>query len=349
MNTEGLRRAAYITVIALGILFGVYLAFKYAIVVLLPFLIATVIAFWVDKPAKKLSEKIGISVRVVRLLFTLFATLLTLGITVLSVWGIAVRLIDILQNGGLERIGEMFSLISDRLGGILGKIGEGLGDAVLTLLGSVAESLGSLVSTFARGIPRALIFLLVSVISSVYLSLDLDKISAFFRGFLSKRIIEFAVKIKESFLLTLVKYVRSYLCLMLLTFGVMLVGMLLLGRGEAFTLATVIALLDVLPVVGAGVILIPWAIYSFVSGGTALGIGLLLLYLVQTIIRQLAEPRILGKSLGVHPIITLFLLYVGYTLLGILGILLVPLFTVLIEVVVNKDNTAKVGKSPTAK
>lgn len=349
MNTDGLRRIAYITVITLGALVGTYLLFRYAFASLLPFLIAAVIAFWVDKPAARLSERLGISVRLLRLLLTLFATVAALGATALAVWGIAARLIDILQNGGLDKIGEMFSKITDGVGGILGKIGEGVGDAVLSLLSSVAETLGSFLSVFVGTIPRALLFLLVTVISSVYFSLDLDKIAAFFRGFLPTRVISLVGRVKSSFLSTLGKYLRSYFCLMLLTFGVMLVGLLILGRGESFLLAAVIALLDVLPVIGAGVVLLPWALYSFISGSVGLGIGLLLLYVIHTVIRQLAEPKILGKSLGVHPIITLVLLYVGYSLFGIFGILLVPIFTVLIEVTLNKENTPDVKESPVKK
>ncbi|MBR3680892.1 MAG: AI-2E family transporter [Clostridia bacterium] len=349
MNINGLRRTAYITVIIFGALLGIYLLFKYAFAAVLPFFIAAVIAFWVDKPAARLSEKTGISPRALRLLLTLLATLLTLSAVALAVWGIAARLIDILQNGGLDKIGEMISKITDGVGGILGRIGEGVGDAVLALLSSVAESLGSFVSVFVGGIPRALLFLLVTVISSVYLSLDLDKISGFFRGFLPARVTAVCAKIKASFLLTLVKYLRSYLCLMLLTFGIMLVGLVLLGRSEAFILAAVIALLDILPVIGAGAVLLPWALYSFATGGVGLGVGLVLLYVVQTVIRQLSEPKILGKSLGVHPIITLFLLYVGYTLFGIFGVILVPIFTVLIEVTLNKGDTADVNEPPVAK
>ena len=347
MNTDGLRRTAYITVITLGALLGIYLVFKYAFAALLPFIIAAVIAFCVERPARSISSRTGISKRILRLVLTLGATLAVFLAISLLVWGIALRLIDILQNGGVDRIGQMISRITDGVGGILGMIGAGVGDAVLALLSSLAESLGGLVSSFVGGIPRVLLFLLVSVICSVYLALDLDRIIAFFNGFLPPRATRFLAKIKSSFLATLVKYVRSYFCLLLLTFGVMLVGLLMLGRSEALVLSAVIAVLDVLPVIGVGAVLLPWALYSFITGGVGLGIGLVVLYVVHTVIRQLAEPKILGKSLGVHPIITLLLLYVGYTLFGVFGILLVPFFTVLIEVALDKENSTQVAK-PTA-
>ena len=347
MNTDGLRRTAYITVITLGALLGIYLVFKYAFAALLPFIIAAVIAFCVERPARSISSRTGISKRILRLALTLGATLAVFLAISLLVWGIALRLIDILQNGGVDRIGQMISRITDGVGGILGMIGAGVGDAVLALLSSLAESLGGLVSSFVGGIPRVLLFLLVSVICSVYLALDLDRIIAFFNGFLPPRATRFLAKIKSSFLATLVKYVRSYFCLLLLTFGVMLVGLLMLGRSEALVLSAVIAVLDVLPVIGVGAVLLPWALYSFITGGVGLGIGLVVLYVVHTVIRQLAEPKILGKSLGVHPIITLLLLYVGYTLFGVFGILLVPFFTVLIEVALDKENSTQVAK-PTA-
>ena len=131
---------------------------------------------------------------------------------------------------------------------------------------------------------------------------------------------------------------------MLITFAVMLVGLVILRQPYALLLALIIAVLDLLPVIGVGTVLVPWSVYELVLGDTGVGIGLLILFAVHTFIRQFAEPKIVGKNLGVHPIVTLSLLYVGYSLFGFVGLLLVPIATVLIEVTVGKKDSAKVNE-----
>ena len=102
-----------------------------------------------------------------------------------------------------------------------------------------------------------------------------------------------------------------------------------------------------LPIIGVGTVLIPWSILSFVSGDVSLGIGLLVLYVVCEIIRNIAEPKIVGKHLGVHPLLTLVLLYAGYTLLGFIGLLTVPLFAIIISVLFENNGSAKVDEGGT--
>ena len=88
--------------------------------------------------------------------------------------------------------------------------------------------------------------------------------------------------------------------------------------------------------------LVPWSILSFLMGNAARGVGLLVLLGAHEIMRQIAEPRILGKSLGVHPLVTLMLLYAGYSLFGFIGLLLVPAIGVLLSALFNKKNTTEV-------
>jgi predicted PurR-regulated permease PerM len=99
----------------------------------------------------------------------------------------------------------------------------------------------------------------------------------------------------------------------------------------AFLLALVTAVLDALPVLGVGVVLVPYAAISLISGNTALGVGLLLLYGVITVVRQIAEPRLVGKSLGLHPILMLVSFYAGWKLFGVAGVFIGPLLVMIIK------------------
>jgi predicted PurR-regulated permease PerM len=92
-----------------------------------------------------------------------------------------------------------------------------------------------------------------------------------------------------------------------------------------------------------GTVLVPWSILSFATGDKLLGIGLLVIFIVNTLIRQLAEPHIIGKNLNLPPIITLVSIYVGYSLFGIVGVVVFPLISVGILAALNRNNAAEVG------
>ena len=129
------------------------------------------------------------------------------------------------------------------------------------------------------------------------------------------------------------RYLRAYFWLFLLTLGELLVGFFLLGIRYAFLLALLTAFLDILPVLGVGVILVPFAVFLLAVGQTGRGIGLLILYAVITVVRQVAEPHLVGKSLGLHPILMLLSLYVGLGVFGVAGFLLGPAIALIAKAV----------------
>jgi len=121
----------------------------------------------------------------------------------------------------------------------------------------------------------------------------------------------------------------------------MLAGLLILRANNAVLLSVVIAILDLLPIIGVGTVLVPWSIVELLLGNTGMGIGLIILLIVHELIRQFAEPKIIGKNLGVHPIVSLLLLYVGYSVLGIVGILFVPIIAVAVNIYFDKSSIKK--------
>lgn len=123
-------------------------------------------------------------------------------------------------------------------------------------------------------------------------------------------------------------WLKAQLLLMLITFGELTVGFLLLRVELALLLAGVTALLDALPVFGSAVILVPWALFSFLSGDTLLAVGLLALCAAATLTRSLVEPRLVGSRVGLHPLAALGGMYVGFQAFGVAGMILAPLFLV---------------------
>lgn len=128
------------------------------------------------------------------------------------------------------------------------------------------------------------------------------------------------------------RYLRAYLILLAITFLCLFVGFSILGVDYAFLLALLTAVVDMLPVLGVGTVLIPWAAVMLLQERFYLGFGLLILYGVMLILRQIMEPRLVGKSLGLHPVLTLFAGYAGWRLFGVIGMILGPPVAMLLRI-----------------
>ena len=180
-------------------------------------------------------------------------------------------------------------------------------------------------------IPKIFVFSVITFISTVYFAFGLEGINSTVERILPEKIFAVLVRIKNGFISVGIKYIRSYTFIMLITFAIMLVGFLILRVAHAPLVALLVALLDLLPVIGVGTVLIPWSIISFVQGNTTIGIALIILTIFETVIRQLIEPKIIGRSVDLHPIVMLFSVYAGSKLLGVWGILGGPAVAVAIK------------------
>ena len=346
MTTERLRHYAYMSVAALGGGALVYILLKYALLPTLPFLIAWAIAFALRAPSAYLGKRIKVPERIIRAILTLLVTLGALAAVFFLVWLLARELFSFLVGlGEGEILGEIVGGIFgggffDRL---FGELGDRVEDAAHGMLSSVLSQLGGFLTVWVGAVPKAFLFIIITVVASVFFALDLGNINDSVRRIIPERAYTVLVRFKERFFSLGVKYIRSYLTLMLITFCIMLVGLALLGSRYALLLAIVISLLDFLPIIGVGTVLVPWSVISLVLGDTKMGLGILALLVFHELVRQVAEPKILGKNLGVHPLVTLILLYVGYAVFGFLGLLLVPVFTVILDICFNKEDTSEVA------
>lgn len=340
---------SHLFVAVIGALAVGYLFARYLLPLALPFIIAWIIAFAVRPLASAINKKIRLPERAVRpclALLIIFSLIALVSFLAAKLVGQAWQLLSGL--GDSSALTELVSGIFRRLEGFFGEseyasaLEEHLRDALGSLISSLLSSVASGLTSLATSVPRVVIFIVVTVISSVYFSVDLEGINRAVRRILPERICRWCVSFKDNSLKIALRYLRSYLLIMLITFTVMLIGLLLLRVRYALLLALIIAMLDMLPVLGVGSFLIPWSLWNFLVGNTGLGIGILVLFAVAEIIRQLAEPKIIGKSLGIPPIITLILLYVSYTLFGVLGLLLMPIFAVVINTLFVKANAPKV-------
>ena len=350
MKKEKIEYIAHLVIAIAGIAaFGI-IFFRYLFAAVLPFIFGWLAAFASRGPAARLAKKTRISPRVWRLVI---AAVVTLG-TVALVFVIGRLIIGELWSflagiGEGERFGEIVSELSGQMLGIIGKlnlppeVADGISESLKGIVSSLLGSLGGALTGVIAAVPRIVLSVVITVIAAVYFALDLERINSAVKRILPESVFAVFVRLKNGALTLGVKYLRSYLLIMLITFAVMLVGFLLLGVKYAFALAMLVAVLDLLPVIGVGTALVPASVFCFISGNRPLAIGLLVLFAVNEVIRQLAEPKILGKHLGIHPLATLAAVYIGYSFFGFAGILLLPLLALLVGIY--KDDSPEVTKT----
>lgn len=343
MNKETLRTCAYGVICIAGGAAVLYLFVRFALPIVLPFLIAWGIALSVRPLAERIARRTRLTSRTCRVLCTLLLLLFLLCVVGGFLWlavGEAWRFVVGLGDGG-ELAAQIAALLRFPSRWLGGAVGETLSEQWTLALGNALSALLSGVLTFLSGVvgalPRSLLFLSVCAIASLYFSFDLERVHAMFSRCLPPLVKTALFRLKSGFLSVLLRYARSYLILMGITFVIVLVGFLLLGVRYSFLAALVVAILDMLPVIGVGTVLLPWSLAAFLSGASARGVGLLLLFVFHELIRQLVEPKIVGRHLGIHPLATLLFLYGGYALFGVLGILMLPIFTVLYRVLRGRE------------
>ncbi len=205
----------------------------------------------------------------------------------------------------------------------------------LALLENGASSLSAKLTSFAAGLvmklPGFLFLTVVFVMAAFYLSADFQKINGYIGGLFPASISRKIKGLEKKIVGTALKYFRAYLILLLITFSQLLIAFLILKIDYAVILAAIIAFLDILPAIGVGTVLVPWAIILFFKGESTLAIALLVTFAVIALVRQIAESHIIGSQLGISPLATLLSVYIGLRLFGVIGMLTAPLFALLVK------------------
>lgn len=129
-------------------------------------------------------------------------------------------------------------------------------------------------------------------------------------------------------------YFKSRLIILVIVFGILSVGFLVIEAPMPYLIALLIAMLDIIPLLGAGIVMIPWGIISYFSGNKDMGVGVLILYVVLTIAKQFIEPKVLGDQIGIRPLYTFLATVAGSLFFGPIGLILGPILAVIINSVI---------------
>lgn len=359
MNPKVAKRRDFLIdlVYVMAILGLVYVFFKYCFSIAAPFLLSFFFAVilqrplgWLDKKTKNKMHTFWSIVLVLLCVAIILGPVISIIAALFREIGnfisfLGEQLNDLptflvtLQNEILKAIkflpDSIYTSVSENITQFFGNL---INDFDVSKLGinmsSITSGLSNGISgvySVVKNIPSILIGVVIGIIAWILFTKDYKKVVKFIKLQLPDKHKNLLSETKKIFSSTILKMCRAYGLIMFITFCENFLGLTILNligvmnNSYVFVIAIGIAVFDILPVAGSGGILIPWALIALVSGNVGQCVGLLILYAVITVIRQYIEPKIVGDSLGVNPLVTLAGLYFGLKLFGFMGMFIVPI------------------------
>ena len=225
----------------------------------------------------------------------------------------------------MDRLEVVMAGFDPQVAETLNDLGRKALESVGQMLSSLSVTVVSLASGAATSLPGLFIKMVLIIISTFFLSIDYEKIKEFLLRQMSEKTQEMLYEIKNYVGGTLWVCIRSYALIMCITCVELAIGLSIIKIRGAVLVAVLISIFDILPVLGTGGIMIPWTVLSLVRGDLRLALGLALVYVAVTVIRNIIEPKIVGGQLGLHPIVTLSSMFLGVQLLGVIGLFGFPI------------------------
>ena len=348
MDTQNKKKflieVLYISVIGVIVYFSTRLLVGY----MMPFLVAVAVSAAVQKPALKISEKLKLSKQTVAALLSVGFFLL-LGVLVFG----AVYFFASSIKGFLEDFPKTLNSLINALSGVKNSIlkrieeyspdlysilNNAFSDGIKNLFSKITDLFSNWAGVAAKGLPAFLFSCIAAVVSGCYISKDYDRLKKFAGLLLGEKIYKNIVKIKNILTGSVFKILRGYLILMAITFAQLLFGFWLMGVKHILLMSILVAFIDLLPVFGTGTVLLPWAVFEFFLNSSAKGAGILLLYAVITLVRNFAEPKIIGGQIGINPLFMLISMFLGLKLFGALGLIAFPITLITVIKFYKQDN-----------
>ena len=327
---EFLTNCAYWAIVALAVWF----CFQYILPISVPFIFGIGIAWLI----LWLSELLRCRNRIFRIvlcvaIYGIIGLLLTLACIkgVSGIGGIVQWLPEVYEHKLLplvlltrEWFVRKITELNPALLSTLEMVAQSLISSLKNLISFLSSKLLDLISGLATGVPNLILSVLAMIFSTVFVVADYERIAAFAQEYTPAGVKKVLGKVSFYLTNTLFVVIRSYLIIMALTFTELSLLFSLFGIENAVVKAAVIALLDIMPILGTGGVMIPWAIISLVLGYTKLGLELFLIYGIVTVVRNYVEPKVVGTQLGLHPIVTLIAMFIGLRLFGFWGLFGLP-------------------------
>ncbi len=350
------KKSFIINFIYVAIFVGLYyFVVKYAFGYVFPFVFAAGFAVMLQKPVRAISNKLHIKAHgAVSIFLVLLIALVLVGGLTAAGFVIVNELRDFFSYvfSQVSSINELIEIAKEFVMGLVVKLPASISETVGEYVTGFFDNIGTKelelnMSSFSaplsgawsvvKGIPSAFLSVLVTVISCVFMTADYDNIKDMLLGMCSKSRGDKLIESKRSITKGVAKLVKAYATIMLITFTEMFVGLYFLkligvyNGGYIAIIAFVTCIVDIVPVLGTGTVIVPWAIYNLVTGKIGLGIALIILYAVITVLRQVIEPKLVANQVGLPAIVTIMAMFIGARAFGTFGIIILPLTVIIVK------------------
>lgn len=335
----GFPRKTIFTTLAVFVL--TWLTMKYLLPLLSPFLLGALLALAAEPMVGFLCRRLHMP-RVVSTAISVSMAFCFLAMLLLMLCAFALRQLKNLAGilPDLETAARTgLALVQNRLLDLAARAPKGirplLEDNVRTLLADSGNLLGKLTAwllglagSILAHVPDSALGLGTAILSAFLISAKLPQIRKWLLRRIPRQQLRSALESARRMRKVLGRWLLAQGKLMSITFAIVAAGLTLLRIPSGMLWAVLVALVDALPILGTGTVLVPWSVVCFLQGDTPRALGILGIYITAALIRSMLEPKLLGKHLGLDPLVTLIALYIGYRLWGVGGMILAPLLTV---------------------
>lgn len=235
-------------------------------------------------------------------------------------------------SGAIQNSQKLIAYLPESLQTPVFEFSQNLGGSLGALFSKAAAPTVEIAGNVAKSIPNVMVNTVVMVLASYLFLAEREPIMVWLRGTLPPFVFRYVDYLKKDARGLIGGYFLAQFRIMFVVAAILAAGLLTLGVKYSIVLAILIAILDFLPIFGTGTVLLPWAVVKLFTAEYPYAVGLILLYITTQVVRQIIQPKIVGDSMGLPPLLTLFLLYLGFKVRGIAGMILaVPIGLVFIN------------------
>lgn len=343
LKAETIAKKVVIILILAGACVFTFLLIPQILQLLLPFVIAYIISV-IASPLTHLFEKLRLPRTLSAIISILLVAAALFGVSSLVISKIISELYDFSSSipelyntmtatfNDFKNLADgLFNMLPDRFAFSTDEVLTALGDSLSAISSSIVSFISSHTVSYVKNIPAFLIAVVFSILASYFLIRDKRIVKSALGKLFGKDISDKISMVKHDLSNAVFAYVKAQGILMSITFVEVFIGLSVIGVKYSFLFALTIAFLDAIPVFGTGTILLPWALISLITGNYTYTISLAILYAVCLVVRQFLEPKILSTQIGMHPLITLLSMYVGFRFIGIFGMILGPVVALIVK------------------
>lgn len=329
--------------LAIAVLLLLFFAVPPLLSLFMPFVLALLMAWLLNPVVRWLHRKLHISRRLISLLLILLVFGVVGGLLFWFFYGIGSEIYSLVTNWstvgadveqGLNAVGEylerFFALLPDELTSWLEGLYERLKLWLQEVVPQLLASLGRGAGNFAMRLPSGVVAAIVFLMAGYFITADYPHLRFLATERMSAEVRSFLSQVRRVAVGAFGGYIKAELILSIGVFFILLIGFSIIGQGYALLLAFLLAVMDFIPIIGSGTVMVPWAGVELVMGDYRKALELMVIWGVVCLFRRVAEPKVVGDQTGLSPILSLVSIYVGMRLGGVLGMVLGPAVVLII-------------------